>query len=148
MSVHTEIEIAASPEQVRKVFLDFENWPLVKNDLLRTCTRNPPTKSDPVEAGEKLTMNMRGVTCQVTVLENSERQFRWRGDLFYVLSGEHIFIFEPSTKNPGGTRFVNSEVFYRLNVILMKILPPVEMFQSFCHDLKRRVEELKAKGAL
>jgi len=68
--------------------------------------------------------------------------------MFYVLSGDHSFVFEPSTENPpGGTRFVNSEIFLRLNKIVMRLSSPEGMFQETCDKLKVRVEEIKMDGA-
>lgn len=67
--------------------------------------------------------------------------------MLYVLSGDHSFIFEPSSKNPGGTRFINSEIFLRANTVLMRLIPPTKMFQDFCEGFKARVEST-GKGCL
>jgi len=92
-------------------------------------------------------VNFKGITSQVVVLENTPKVFRWRGDVMYVLSGDHSFVFEPSSKNPGGTRFINSEIYLRANIVLMRLLPPTKAFQDFCEGFKARVES-KVKSGL
>jgi hypothetical protein len=37
--------------------------------------------------------------------------FSWTGSLPYIFTGTHQFRFEPSTQIPGGTLFVQEEVF-------------------------------------
>jgi hypothetical protein len=66
--------------------------------------------------------------------------------MLYVLSGDHSFIFEPSSTNPGGTRFLNSEIFLRANTVLMRLIPPTKMFQDFCERFKARVESTVKSG--
>ncbi|RQM06890.1 hypothetical protein DH86_00000037 [Scytalidium sp. 3C] len=124
MSLHTEIEINASPEEVRAV----------------------GHKEGPIEVGEKLAVDFSGMKTKVVVTENEPTRFSWRGDLYFVLSGNHTFIFEPSTKTPGGTTFKNQEVFARFNTVLMRLVPPTKLFQQLCEDLKAKVEA-STKGA-
>ncbi|KUJ22423.1 uncharacterized protein LY89DRAFT_680570 [Mollisia scopiformis] len=146
MTIITQIEIEAPPEEVWKVFLDFENWPKIKSDTIKAVARQPGHPEGPIKEGEVLNVNF-GINSTVTVLENSPSQFRWRGDMLYVISGEHTFRFEPSKITPGGTTFINSEIPFRLNVLLMRLLPAESMFQQFCKDFKARVESAVKKEA-
>jgi hypothetical protein len=88
--IKTQIEIAASPEEVRKIvsplatfshtrhtltytasqFFDFNYWPEIKSDLMRSVTRLP-TSSGPIQKGERLAVNFKGITSQVVVLVRS-----------------------------------------------------------------------------
>jgi len=78
--------------------------------------------------------------------ENTPNEFRWLGNIFYVLSGDHTFRFEPSKVTPGGTTFVNSEVPLRLNVVLLRLVPIGSKFEHFCQSFKARVEHVKKEG--
>ncbi|CZR50743.1 uncharacterized protein PAC_00617 [Phialocephala subalpina] len=146
MTANTQIEIEASPEEVKNVFFDFPNWREIKNDMIKTVARLPGHAEGPIQKGEKLAVNFRGVNSQVTVLENSPSEFKWRGDTLYVMSGEHSFRFEPSKTTPGGTTFYNSEEPFRLSILVMKLLPATTMFNQFCKDFKARVESVKQEG--
>ncbi|KAN0122338.1 hypothetical protein V8E51_000664 [Hyaloscypha variabilis] len=142
--IKTQIEIAASPEEVRNIFFDFEHWGDIKSDLMRSVTRLPQS-SGPIEKGERLSVNFKGITSLVTVLENTETEFKWRGDLLYVISGVHSFRFEASRENPGWTTFHNDELPLRLNALLAKITGSKE-FEDFCTGFKARVERVKGAG--
>ncbi|KAH8815190.1 hypothetical protein F5884DRAFT_168301 [Xylogone sp. PMI_703] len=143
MSCQTEVEINASPEEVKAVFFDFPRWPEWRSVLVRSISRLPGHEEGPIKVGEKLDVNFSGLNTKVVVTANNDREFSWRGDLLFVLSGDHSHIFEPSTKTPGGTTFRNNEVYARFNTVLMRLVPPNKMFQQFCEDLKNRVESLK-----
>ena len=82
--IKTQIEIAASPKEVRNIvspytilvskpmtyttqFFDFEHWGDMKSDLMRSVTRLPQS-SGPIEKGERLSVNFKGITSLVTVL--------------------------------------------------------------------------------
>ena len=77
--------------------------------------------------------------------ENNAAEFAWRGDLMYVMSGNHSFRFEPSKVTPNGTTFVNSEESYRLMYWLAPLLAKgtTAKFEELNRDLKARVESLK-----
>ncbi|PVH88239.1 hypothetical protein DL98DRAFT_508946 [Cadophora sp. DSE1049] len=142
MPITAQIEIDASPEEVRNVFLDFEHWPEIKSDIIKEVSRLPSHPTGPIEVNEKLAVNFGGITSNVNVLANTSTEFRWRGDIFYVLSGDHTFRFEPSTLHPGKTLFVNTEIPMRL---LKPLAGPIGMQKSvedFCRDFKRRVESV------
>ncbi|KAH8676785.1 hypothetical protein BGZ60DRAFT_526211 [Tricladium varicosporioides] len=146
MKVYSEIEIEATPEECREVFLDFRNFHEIKSDLVRSITRKPANKEGPVEKGELLACDFVQAISDVTVLENTTQEFTWRGDVWYVLSGVHSYFFKPSEITPGHTTFVNTETYMRLNVVFMRFMDAQGMYDKFCRDFKARVESvLRAK---
>jgi len=52
-------------------FLDFEHWHEMKDDLIRSIARLPENVGKPLEAGEKLKVDFKGMVTQVTVLVRS-----------------------------------------------------------------------------
>ncbi len=131
---------------------------------MRSVQRLPGAEG-PIEKNEKLLVDFGGMKSQVNVLvrsyplepsrgprgeeeevvadgtqANTPAEFRWRGDLLFLLSGEHTFRFEPSQINPGKTLLINNEEPFRLNVILMRLVPAEKMFKQFCEEFKTRVE--------
>jgi hypothetical protein len=48
--------------------LDFEHWPDIKNETIRSVSRVPQTKTAPVEEGEKLDVDFGSFQVQVAVL--------------------------------------------------------------------------------
>jgi hypothetical protein len=56
--------------------------------------------------------------------------------MFYVISGDHTFRFEESKTTLGGSAFINDEIPFRLNVLVMRLLPATKMFNELCVDLK------------
>ena len=75
-------------------------------------------------------------------------EFKWRFDIFHVLSGIHSYRFEPSKTTPGSTRFVNSEEFLRLSNVLMRLMPVEKMFCQFSEQFKARVESVKESALM
>ncbi|KFY61163.1 hypothetical protein V497_03109 [Pseudogymnoascus sp. VKM F-4516 (FW-969)] len=146
MFVSAEIEIAASPEECRRVFLDWESWGKIKEPVIRSISRIPHDKSGPVERGEKLKVNMSGMEVKFTALENTPSEFKWRFDMFLVLSGIHSYRFEPSKTTPGHTRFINEEEFIRFSNILMRIMPVEKSFHEFLVDICIDFTKENAKG--
>ncbi|KAH7364292.1 hypothetical protein BKA65DRAFT_572583 [Rhexocercosporidium sp. MPI-PUGE-AT-0058] len=144
MPITAQIEIDASPEEVRKVFLDFEHWPEMKSEMIKSIARLPSYPNGPVQVNEKLAVNFGGITSNVNVLANTPSEFRWRGDIFYVLSGDHTFKFEASTLHPGKTLFVSTEIPMRLLALLAGVVGMQKAFEGFCADFKRWVEGVVA----
>jgi len=68
----------------------------------------------------------------------------WRGSLPYIFSGDHSFEFQPSSTTPGGTTFINKEVFTGLLSFVMGLMGDgtSKGFEGFNRDLKARAEEL------
>ena len=85
--VHTQIEIAASPEECRKVvsgqlyghmidecqlaalqLMDFENWSKIGNGMIRSVSRLPTSNGGPVKPGEVLSVDFSGNKSLAAVL--------------------------------------------------------------------------------
>ncbi|KAG4442302.1 hypothetical protein IFR05_002226 [Cadophora sp. M221] len=146
MPIAAQVEIDASPEEVRNVFFNFERWPEMKSDMIRSITRLPSHRDGPVQVNEKLVVNFGGITSNVTVLANTPAEFRWRGHIFYVLSGDHTFRFEASTLHPGKTLFVSTEIPLRLLALLAGLVGMQKAVEGFCGDFKRWVESVVKEG--
>lgn len=80
--------------------------------------------------------------------ENSSSQFRWRGSLPLIFTGDHFYRFLPSDITPGGTTFLQEEEFTGLLSPVMKVkegkrdfaAKNLEGFEKLNGDLKRRAE--------
>ncbi|KAM0693828.1 hypothetical protein Q7P36_005952 [Cladosporium allicinum] len=108
--ISTTEEIACSPAHLRKIFLDFPRLPQWTQGFIRGIEQQNPNKKT-IEAGDKLTVKLEGMTFSPVVLENTPSQFKWRGSIPLLLNGDHFFRFEPSTLTPGGTTFTHGEEF-------------------------------------
>ncbi|PQE34041.1 Polyketide cyclase dehydrase protein [Rutstroemia sp. NJR-2017a WRK4] len=132
MVIITKVEIAASPEVVRRVLLDFSKIPEWHTGLVKTIT--PLDNDDPVSVGKKLHCT------------NTPTKFAWQGPPVMSVSGLHSFLFEPSTVTPGNTTFTQMEEYSGPISFLMQ---PWLMgrtikgqFEKFNADLKARCEGL------
>jgi len=116
--LHTDIEIAARPEEIWAVLTDFaaySRWnPFIrhvygvaeKGRSLEVCIHPPGS---------------RGARFRSRVLvADAPRELRWRGHLLVpgVLAGEHRFLIEPLPD--GGVRFEQSERFSGLLAPLLR----------------------------
>lgn len=145
MTVSTQIEIGSAPAEVRKVFLDFEQY----SAWTKAFVIKPLADDPKIAPGEKLKLEAGGMTFKPTILENSELEFRWRGVLWSipgVFTGEHVFRFEPSTTTPGGTTLVQEEKFTGVLSVLMYEGSNFEKttrknFVTFNENLKARCEK-------
>lgn len=116
--IKTEIEIAAPPERVWSILLDFPAHP-EWNPFVRSITGNP-------KPGERLEVCIqpqggRGMTFRPTVLvAAANREFRWLGRFILpgILDGEHYFQIIPIT--PNRVRFLQGEKFSGVLVPLAK----------------------------
>ena len=107
--LHSEIEIAASPERVWDILADFAAYPRW-NPFIRYI-------SGELEVGERLEVRLeppdsRGITLRPRVLSTEpNRQLRWLGHLLVpgLFDGEHTLATEPLDENR--VRFVQHEVF-------------------------------------
>ncbi|PSN59992.1 hypothetical protein BS50DRAFT_579511 [Corynespora cassiicola Philippines] len=144
------VEIAASPEKVREKFLDFSQIPNYHKDGFFKAI-SPAVPDKPLEPGDVMHNTVDGMTFKPVVLENSPAALRWVGSIPGLFSGEHIFRFDPSTKTPGGTTFVQEEKFTGALQFLMgdnffeRSVGLKEKtqkgFEQFNRDLKRWCEE-------
>ncbi|KAM0710161.1 hypothetical protein Q7P35_002523 [Cladosporium inversicolor] len=118
--ITTTTEITCSPAHLRKVlttpkrtqFLDFPRIPEWTQGAIRSITPQAPNKP-PKElvAGDKLTVQLEGMSFSPVVLENSAQQFKWRGAVPLLFYGDHFFRFEDSKTTPGATTFSHGEEF-------------------------------------
>lgn len=138
----TEIEIAASPEEVWNVFADFESYP-GWTGIFRFPLGH-------LKTGKKIEViitptDSRSITFRPVLLKAEEqREFRWKGHLLLpgVFDGEHYFRIEEI--EGGRVRFVHGEIFTGLLVPwLWRDLDRGTRrgFERFNRDLKAKVEE-------
>lgn len=142
--LRTEIRIAASPERVWDVLMDFERYP-DWNPFVRSIEGSP-------RPGERIRVRleppgMKGMTLRPRVVAvERPRLFRWQGHLFVpgLFDGEHSFeIGAPDGDEDGGVRFVQSERFGGVLVPLLRRLIDENTrrgFDAMNEALKRRAE--------
>lgn len=140
-NLSTEIVIAASPEKIWEVLLDFAKYP----------EWNPFIKIEgkPVVGTHlKNTMMLEGRSPQIfkpeLLVVDAPNELRWLGKLFVsgLFDGEHYFLLEPIDEQH--TRLVHGENFRGILVgILMKMIGENtrNSFERMNVALKRRVEE-------
>lgn len=118
LTLRTDIEIAATPERIWSILMDFEGhhrW----NPFVRSIEGN-------ARVGETLTVFIqppggRGMQFKPTVLAvEPAREFRWRGKLLIpgLFDGEHFFLLDPLPN--GNVQLTHGENFSGLLVPLMK----------------------------
>ncbi|KDN64066.1 putative cytochrome P450 [Colletotrichum sublineola] len=164
-SVSTEIEIQASPADVRSVFLDFQRYKEWSQGWTLTPTEPGKNPSD-LKDGDQIQANMKSMAFKPVIKvsqgplpptppthfpltpnakENTSEALHWVGSLPGIFTGRHQFYFKPSDVNPGGTRFIQAEDFSGLLAFLMapgwsfreKTLAGWNEFNA---DLKKEVE--------
>ncbi|ANB11683.1 hypothetical protein AWJ20_4504 [Sugiyamaella lignohabitans] len=142
MGIKTEIDINASPEKVREVFLNFEaysEWSKFIEQVIKPNS-NAPTAGDKLEVtinpGSKMVM-------KPTLLKNTEEEFQWKGTLGIpgLFDGTHRFQFVKTDDNK--THFIQSEEFS--GILTWPILyfvqdSTVQGFKDFNEALKKRAE--------
>ncbi len=127
--IRTEIEIAAKPEQVWSLLIDFNAYPQW-NPFIRSL-------AGVVKNGERLTAfiqpsGTKGMTFRPTVLAALPNQeLRWLGHLLLpgIFDGEHYFQIESIEQNR--VRFIQGEKFSGLLVGLLKAKLDGETKSSF-----------------
>ncbi|MHB8868097.1 MAG: SRPBCC family protein [Thermoleophilia bacterium] len=138
--LESTIDIAASPERVWSVLVNFSDYP-EWNPFIRTIRGMP-------EVGASLVVRLqpsgtKGMTFRPTVLSAvPSREFRWLGHLWVpgLFDGEHYFSIQPISD--GRVEFRQGELFTGILVPLFK--------GTLGRDTKRGFEEmnqaLKAKA--
>ena len=140
-TLHTAIEIAASPEDIWAVLADLDNYPRWNPFIPRIAGTLAP--------GERLEVRLAppgggGMTFRPTVLVATPgRELRWLGRLLVrgLFDGEHRFTLEPI--GAGRVRFVQEERFTGLLVpLLARSLdgPTRAGFEAMNRALKDRAE--------
>jgi hypothetical protein len=140
--LHSEIEIAASPERVWDILVDFAAYPRW-NPFIRHI-------SGELKVGERLEVRLeppdsRGITLRPTVLSaEPNRQLRWLGHLLVtgLFDGEHTLATEPLDENR--VRFVQHEVFKGVLVPLVarSLANTLRGFEEMNGALKEQAEAL------
>ncbi|KAJ4329106.1 hypothetical protein N0V84_000466 [Fusarium piperis] len=138
-----EIEIQASPETVRSVFLDFPRYKEWTGWKVEPAT--PTKKSDELQPKEKLKVDLGTMKFSPALLKNSPDAFEWHGNLWPIFSGKHEFSWQPSSKTPGGTTFRQKEDFTGFLAFLMAPgrslgKKSLDNWVKFNGDLKKEVE--------
>lgn len=139
--ITTSAEIAATPERVWSILLDFAAYPKW-NPFIRTISGTPLI-------GNRLAVKIqlegrRAMTFRPTVLQVTEaQQLRWLGHLGMpgLFDREHVFAVSPL--DDGKIRFTQSEQFSGL--LAGMILPSIKVattagFEAMNQALKERAE--------
>lgn len=134
--ISTSIQINATPADIWKVFIDFEQY----------STWNPLIKSikGEVKLNGKLTVMLDNMTFKPRVKSLVQHQeFIWLGHLLVpgVFDGRHSYVLQDN--NDGTTTFIHSEKFTGLLIPFMKKKLDTEVkakFEAMNIALKDRVE--------
>ena len=169
--VRTEVEIAATPEQVRAAvsrlfirsstvtdlmqlkILDFSSYP--KWQTFIQSVAHAPSAHSPVKdpydliPGDKLAVSVGSTKLFTNVASNTTNEFSWYGSMLGgAIAGRHYFEFMES-KSGMGTVFVHGEAYDGWMTWLFGegwggVLrgPVVGMYAGFSEDVKKRVEAL------
>lgn len=142
--IRTSIIIKATPEQVWRILMDFENYP----------TWNPFIKTigGKAEKGARIVAYIeppgaKGMTFKPKVLAATpNKEFRWLGHLFIpgLFDGEHIF--ELTDNGNGTTTLVQRERFGGILIPLFKKMLMENTprgFEAMNEALKAKAEDLK-----
>jgi hypothetical protein len=139
--LQSELEINASPLEVWKILVDFDQYP----------SWNPfiPKAKGKLEQGERLTVRIqppggKGMTFRPEVLvADPGRELRWKGKLMLpgLFDGEHIFLIEPLGLDK--VRFIQKEKFSGILVPLMSgsLNDTQKGFDAMNAALKMRAEK-------
>ncbi|EMC98010.1 hypothetical protein BAUCODRAFT_22864 [Baudoinia panamericana UAMH 10762] len=141
-SLASKVEIASSPARVREAFMNFSKLPEWTQGFIRSI--EPIVPKEQIERGDRLKVVLEGMTINPIVLENSERQFMWRGSVWGLLYGDHYFRWEPSQTTPNATTFTHGEDFSGPLAFLIGWsgmgAKAATGFKKFNEDLKRHAE--------
>ncbi|MCJ1404386.1 hypothetical protein MMC11_007611 [Xylographa trunciseda] len=144
--IRTQIDIAATPAEVRKALLDFDSYPEWAKAHIKSI-QLASGDTDEIKPGDKLKVSLTGMSFSSKVKTNTPEEFTWLGSIPGVFHGEHAFRFRPSTTSPGHTNFVHEEEF---SGMLSFLIGPSWSegkktkagYEGFNRELKERVEGL------
>ncbi|KAM3073384.1 hypothetical protein ACMFMG_004715 [Clarireedia jacksonii] len=143
MVIITKIEIAAAPDVVRKVLLDFSQYnEWHKSGLIKSITPvdKDAQNEDAVAVGKKLFCVFSDFEFECVVVQNTPTSFAWQGPPVMSVSGLHSFLFEPSNSTPGGSTFTQMESYSGPIAFLMQSwllgAKIKKGFEGFNEDLK------------
>ena len=142
-SLITQIDIAASPDKVWQVLLDFEAYPQWNPFLVSVKgeARVGTYLDNTIRNGQRKDMRFQPEVLRV----EAGREFRWKGKLFVkgLFDGEHYFKLEPVGQRH--TRLIHGEQFTGvLSGLLMKMIGEDTKagFEAMNQALKQRVEQM------
>lgn len=136
MEIITSIDIQASPEQVWKVFSDFQSYPKW-NPFVKKMIGTP-------KVGERIIVDLPGMQFKPRVLVyEANKEFKWLGHLLFkgLFDGEHRF--ELKLNSDGSTTFIHAEKFAGILVPLFKhklLSDTKQGFEAMNQRLKEEVE--------
>ncbi|MDF0676621.1 MAG: SRPBCC domain-containing protein [Nitrospira sp.] len=143
--IKTTIAIAATPEQVWSVLLDFARYP-EWNPFVRSIEGQPSEGSS-----IKITLSSQGgkpmIFKPIVLRHNPGREFRWKGRLLLpgIFDGEHYFCL--SADREGSTQLMHGERFNGLLVPLLRGALDRDTkarFEAMNTALKHRIERRDA----
>ncbi|KAI1844648.1 hypothetical protein JX266_009104 [Neoarthrinium moseri] len=142
-SITAEIEIQASPDAVRSVFMDFgryKEWSQWYFEPVE-ATKSPTE----LQEGDRMKIDLGAMKFEASIVKSPADSFSWDGNFYGLLAGKHEFMFNPSTKHAGGTTFLQKEEFRGVFAFLMA--PQLGLsgstlsnWNQFNADLKKKVE--------
>ncbi len=134
--IHTEIDIAASPEVVWDILSDLERYPEWNPYHVRVDGRLEPGSILDLEIhkpnGEQVRLSPR-IMCL-----NPFQCLSWGGGIPGIFQGEHVFKLLPLTENT--TRLIHSEVFSGFAVPFASLDAIEEGYEQMNQALKTRAE--------
>ncbi|PWY89997.1 hypothetical protein BO70DRAFT_426397 [Aspergillus heteromorphus CBS 117.55] len=146
--IEAQIEIAASPSQVREVLLDFSKYPEWHTNFVKLLESEDNTRSlQSLEPGDKIKCDIDGMQFTAEIKENSDSLYQWQGPpVFGLIAGLHSFHME-SANNGASTIFKQTEKFTGpISFLMTPTLLGRKMlgqYNQFNRDLKTRVEAMK-----
>jgi hypothetical protein len=167
--VEIEVEINASPEQVRAVVcdfrtsmlvlplitaqvMDFDNYPQWHTSFFKSLEPIPSDKEPlTMSSGDRLNADFGNTTVSLVIVTNTPSEFRWKGSILAgAFSGEHYFVFKENKEKAGCCKFVHGENYdgwmswlfgEGIGGVARKGVE--KMYKDYCDDVKRRVESTK-----
>ena len=144
-TVYTEIDINASPEVVKKIFLEFNQWPkwckvipkieIISGDI--NYIESKPKLELTLDFGQKNGPQKVPVNPIVTV--NSKEVFVWGIKNGFLIKAEHVFVFEP-TNDGKGTHLIHYE---RMKGILSPFLMTTKVKANMAKHYNIMNQDLK-----
>ncbi|KAF2169448.1 hypothetical protein M409DRAFT_52687 [Zasmidium cellare ATCC 36951] len=153
--ISTQIEIAAPPERVREILLDFprlNEWH--QSGHFKSIEIAARKTEGVLSVGDKLKVVMEEMTFTPVILKNDPSELKWRGSLPLIFTGDHSYRFLPSETIPGGTLFIQEENFTGLLSPVMKVKEGkrdfawknLRGFEGLNADLKAEAERVVGIG--
>ncbi|PLB55485.1 hypothetical protein P170DRAFT_422027 [Aspergillus steynii IBT 23096] len=144
--IETQIQIAASPDKVQEVLLDFSTY-LEWQSLIKLLEPEDSSKTlHSLQPGDKIKCDVDGMKFTAEIKENSEKLLQWQGPpVFGLIAGLHSFHIEPANGG-SSTLFKQTELFTgAISFMMSPSLLGRKMlgqYNQFNKDLKARAESL------